>query len=129
LPIGFWGRPPFRILPLTDGALQGSTVYSAGYPDRPAVAVGSESPLLARMSPGSTQWSTLGTAKGTSSHAFSHDLPALPGHDGAPIWIRKQNDCVLAGIMSVAGQAVRLTPPCLRQLRKWMVQDGVHPSF
>jgi V8-like Glu-specific endopeptidase len=129
LPTGFWGRPPFRILPLADEALQGSTVYSAGYPDRPAVAAGNESPLLSRMSPGSTQWSTLGTVKDTSSYVFFHDLPMLPGQDGAPIWIRKQNDRVLAGIMSVGDQAVRLTLPYLRQLRKWMVQDGVRPSF
>ena len=104
-------------------------MYSAGYPDRPAVAAGNESPLLSRMSPGSTQWSTLGTVKDTSSYVFFHDLPMLPGQDGAPIWIRKQNDRVLAGIMSVGDQAVRLTLPYLRQLRKWMVQDGVRPSF
>lgn len=130
LSVGFWGQPPFRIAPLPDEALNRAAIYSAGYPNRFSSGAAREDVAQApRVIAENAQWSTQGTMTGLCSHLFTHDLPVLPGQDGAPIWLQKGSERILAGLVSVGNQAIRLTPRVLTRLRKWLVQDGVRPTF
>jgi hypothetical protein len=127
--IGSWGRSPFLIAPASEKTLSGAVAYSAGYPARRLPEVAVDAPLVARMAASDMQWLTLGTITNVSARSFSHDFPVLPGQDGAPIWTQQGSNRLLVGIVSCGQHAVRVTSHVRDQLRKWMVQDGVRPSF
>jgi hypothetical protein len=125
----FWGRPPFLLRALSDKALSGAAVNSAGYPGRVPLSKDSDSPLTAPITLHDAQWSTLGVVTAVSPRIISHDLPVLPGQGGSPVWIQEGSERFLAGILTMAGRAVRITPRLLKRLKSWMDQDGVRASF
>jgi V8-like Glu-specific endopeptidase len=127
--IEFWGRPPYLLRALSDRALRGATVNSAGYPNRVPLSKESSSPLTAAIALHNVQWSTIGVVTDVSPRIISHDLPVLPGQGGSPVWIQEGSERCLAGILTMAGQAVRITPRILKRLKGWMAEDGVRASF
>jgi Trypsin-like peptidase domain len=128
-PSDFWGRPPFRMSALPDDALAGAVLHSAGYPERLGPSDESLSPFLRPMTQQAAQWSTVGTVTAVAPRVLSHDLPFLPGQDGSPLWAQQGNERFLVGILTTAGQALRVTPRMLTRLKRWMAEDGVRPAF
>jgi V8-like Glu-specific endopeptidase len=147
---GFWSHKRLgggtRIIPRTINDLRGLPLNHAGYPndkclDKPSSGSGTTAQLAAcpSIDRGSMQWVTsdgrvVDPAPSTAPGLLLHNLDTKPGQDGGPIWIHWKGYRNLVAIhtgdfSSTANMSVRITEPLLRQLRKWMREDRVKPTF
>ena len=128
---GFWGGAGYRIGALSDQALQNAVVHTAGYaarehpPASPKNLNGDADPNT-----NESQRSTIGVVSSVAPRTFQHDMPTEKMQIGSPVWTEDRGDRVLVGTCSGgANRALRITADMLNQIRAWMKQDGVHPSF
>jgi V8-like Glu-specific endopeptidase len=147
---GFWGHKQLgggtRIIPRTTNDLRGQPLNHAGYPndkcrDKPSSGSGTMVQLAAcpSIDRGSMQWATsdgvvVDPAPSTAPGLLLHNLDTKSGQDGGPIWLHWQGFRNLVAIhtgdfSAIANKSVRITEPLLRQLRKWMREDRVEPTF
>ena len=122
---GFWGGAGNRIFPLIDAELENAVIHTAGYPAQKRPPLSAGSPASTGKSKDKFQWSTTGRISEVATHTFTHDMPTLNEWSGAPIWIERGEDRILAGISTAGQQAVRITLGVLEQLREWIAKDGI----
>jgi V8-like Glu-specific endopeptidase len=135
---GFWGSANYQIQPLTDKVLQAATLRSSGYPNI-CPSPDPNNPL--RCSPtnmGTTQWQTCGSTIKVLPNVINYDLKGESGLSGSPVWTL--NDKGILNLIAIhTGSATdaqgdrrrgtRITEALLRQLRQWLKEDNVLPSF
>jgi hypothetical protein len=90
----------------------------------------------------STQWRSIGRVRGFDDGGRSIEMRfmgATGGQSGSPVWIGRAGSPNLVGVLSTNGRAgddldglsyvIHLSPQVIAQLRAWMFEDGVQPTF
>jgi outer membrane protein OmpA-like peptidoglycan-associated protein len=128
---GFWGGAGYRIGTLSDHALQNAVVHTAGYSAGECPrALAATLTRDAGANDSQSQWSTIGVVSSVAPRTFQHDMPTSKLQVGSPIWTDDHLNRVLVGICSASDrQALRITADMLKQIRAWVKQDGIQPSF
>jgi V8-like Glu-specific endopeptidase/outer membrane protein OmpA-like peptidoglycan-associated protein len=83
---------------------------------------------------GTVQFQLSGKINDAFTGTLESELKIAGGHSGSPVWVQIGSERILAGIASATtknspGVAVRIRNEVLNELRQWMKQDGVTPSF
>jgi V8-like Glu-specific endopeptidase len=145
-----------RIWEFPANLLQAARVNTSGYPaDKclysPPVGSATQEEVDA-CAPGnraSTQWRAEGRITDPSLVSepglLSHNMDTVGGQSGSPIWLNYHGFRYLVGIATrvettqihsgrlvgtlFENRGVRITNEVLRQLRRWMREDGITPTF
>jgi outer membrane protein OmpA-like peptidoglycan-associated protein/V8-like Glu-specific endopeptidase len=133
---GFWTMGNTRILALHTAMLQGKVAHTSGYPGAfcPPPDPSATVPCT-DATRGTVQFQMSGTVTSVSAETIESEMKIAGGHSGSPMWLLTSGDSpTLVGIASASSPqapdiAVRIREALLAQVRKWMMQDGVRPSF
>jgi outer membrane protein OmpA-like peptidoglycan-associated protein len=137
LSYGFWsGGGKSRILSLADSAIEGKVARCSGYPARfcppPDPATNLRCDDTNR---GTVQFSMSGHVTAVHPEVIQTEMKVTHGQSGSPTWLTDNSGgLTLAGIASASAVsapevAVRVRSAMLSNLRTWMAQDRVTPSF
>ena|GEM_PF-2131506 len=123
-PLCYWGHPTCGAQTIfvrpDPGKLNGRSVFTAGYPQQKG---------------GIQLWCAAGILHSVNSRRRTMGITAdtTKGQSGSPIWIAENGKYCLVGIAVGASTqsnfAVRVTRELIRQLRAWIIEDGVTPSI
>lgn len=148
--LGFWGHAQLgggtRITAVAPNTLQLARANTSGYPgdkclnNPPTGSMTAEQKdACADDALSSTQWLAEGritnSAPAAAPRVMFHDLDTVGGQSGSPVWLAFNGFRFLVGINNFGfrgrteNAAVRITREVLDQLRLWMIEDGVRPSF
>ncbi len=102
--------PPsaFGFAALSDSAIQGKKLNTAGYPgDKPA----------------GTMWYNGRMVKAVQPRVLVYDIDTMGGQSGSPVWLKQNGKRIQVAIhtngMSSGNSATRITPPVLANMRSW----------
>jgi V8-like Glu-specific endopeptidase len=132
---GYWGTENTSIRAMSDSSILTANVELTGYPGDKCREKEFDSlqgcPLIKCPEGGhkvfqhSTQWRSRGRIRSAGNGVFLYKFDTYAGHSGSPVWITWKGQKYVIGVHRSAGNmAVKLTGEKLKQISKWMKEDG-----